>query len=170
MGGGLHLHPFARFPVQARVVGDLGDERGDIFPENRGQLVTGRVRVFDRVMQQSGHDKGRVGAVGGLREEQGHFGEMVDIGLGHQAFAPLARVLARGEIQRPGDAHDSRSWLSQDRREPLNRRFSSSAWSTTQSFMNSTTVCRASAGASSTYLRKPSAFFRNSACSRRTAS
>jgi hypothetical protein len=95
------------------------------------KVFIGGVGVLQRVVQQAAHQQHHVAALGRLGQKCGHLGQVVDVGLGALALAPLGDVLAGGVVGGAGQknqigAHqlllcDQPSGLSSGRARPIFR-------------------------------------------------
>ena len=92
------LQALALLLGQRLVVRHLGHEGGDLGPEALLEILVGGVGVLERVVQQAAHQQHDVLAAGRLGEQGGHLGQVVDVGLGPLALAPLRDVLAGGVV------------------------------------------------------------------------
>ena len=90
-------------------LGDAVDEEGDLVAEVAAQVLQAVLGVLDGVVQQAGHQRGRVHAQ--LGEDRGHRERVRDVRVA--ALALLAAVPALGDLvgaSRSGAASPSRSW------------------------------------------------------------
>ena len=95
-----HLQALALGPRKGLVVGDLGDEGGDVGTELGLDLGQRRVGVLDRVVQETGGDQRRVPAAGRFGQQPRDLGEVINVGLARLTLAPLVDMLARREVER----------------------------------------------------------------------
>ncbi len=100
----VHLGLLAQGLVDRFVVGDRHHQIGDIFPEQRGDLVRLHALVFHAIMEQGGDDEVRILAAGGLGHQVRHLGQVVDVRLLVRALAALVGVLAGGKVEGVGNA------------------------------------------------------------------
>ena len=83
----LGLRFLAALELDLVELGDGVDQLGDVRAEARGELVLGRRRVFDDVVQDRRDDRVRIEAQ--VREDRGGGDGMGDVGLAGEALLPL---------------------------------------------------------------------------------
>ena len=93
----LHLLLLERGVLHARQLCDALDERGDRRPEIAGDVIVGRVRILDAVVQQRAQDGVRIEA--DLRDDLRHSQRMDDIG---RAVLALLGTVVRGGVAEGG--------------------------------------------------------------------
>jgi hypothetical protein len=96
----LHLQALALGPRQGFVVGNFGDQRGDVGTELGFDLDEGGVGVLDRVVQETGGNQRRIPAAGRFGQQPRDLRQVIDVGLSRLALAPLVNMLARRKVER----------------------------------------------------------------------
>src|SRR5207244_6986067 len=75
------------------------------------ELVSRRLRVLDRVVQQRPEDDDRIAPLGGLGHEERDLGEMVEVRLLRRTLSALTAMSERREVDHP--RHQKEVWGSE---------------------------------------------------------